>query len=123
MFENKNNLDNTKNKKKYIEEIVNKFTKIEDTKKIRDRYIDLERGFTLVEFFNKNPKEKQDLDLSEEEIKAAHNALNVYTIFSRIGRDKIKQVKTFSVSSIGKFNRNEIIEIIKKFNKNNESMV
>ncbi|CAG8481203.1 14201_t:CDS:2 [Ambispora leptoticha] len=50
--------------------------------------------------------------------KKKHSALNIYRIFSSedIGRDKIQQIRSFTLSSIGKFTDNEI-KIIKERSK------
>ncbi|RGB33742.1 hypothetical protein C1646_669105 [Rhizophagus diaphanus] len=73
-------------------EIIDKFSFIKsDVEKIRKHYIVFDRfrsGLTLVEFFDKYPKQKHE-KLLPEVIEVAHNALKVYYIFSKIGEDKI----------------------------------
>ena len=98
-----------------IMEIVNKFPSTE-TEEIRKHYIELDkfiRGLTLDEFFYNYPRKMQGL--TAEEVTLAHNALKIYSIFNSIGRDKIKLIKTFSATTIGKFHRDEIVKIIHEF--------
>lgn len=121
------NPDNTDNSG--IAGIINKFRRSikSDKKEIKKYYLDFQRfhrGITLPEFFEKNTRPKELID---KEIKTAHNALKVYSVFNGIkqidpvGSDKlINRIKTFSASSIGEFTRNEIFNIIDNYTKDFE---
>ncbi len=120
-----------KPKDRSVEVIVEKFSSIKFDEEICKHYINLDifgRGLTLSEFFDRHSR-KRPQNLLPEEIKCAHNALKVYSIFNEIngiGKGNIKRIKMVSVSSIGNFTKNEIIDIIEKFKianykKNNEN--
>ncbi|KAF0532151.1 hypothetical protein F8M41_011429 [Gigaspora margarita] len=106
-------------------EIIRKFSSIDSSIKgqILTHFFDF--GKELSGFFERYPQKKPK-NLLAEEIDVAHNALKIYNIFNEIGKNKIKQIKTFSVSTVGKFTKNEvnfIIDANKKFLMDNDTHV
>ncbi|CAG8552432.1 9090_t:CDS:1 [Racocetra fulgida] len=105
------------------EEIIRKFASIDSSAK-KQIYIHLFKlGKELSEFFEHSPQEKPK-NLFPEEIEVAQNAIKIYSIFVKIGIEKIKLIRTFTVSTVGKFTNNEVKSIVatyKKFSAKNDN--